>query len=54
MSIIKRALPDKIPIKVTEVMPRIKEGGAFVDGDGEVHGGENDKLKIPRLRNLYL
>jgi RNA12 protein/RNA recognition motif. (a.k.a. RRM, RBD, or RNP domain) len=30
MSIIKRALPDKIPIKVTEVMPRIKEGGAFV------------------------
>jgi hypothetical protein len=30
MSIIKRALPDKMPLKVTEVMPRIKEGGAFV------------------------
>jgi hypothetical protein len=30
MSIIKRALPDKMPLKVTEVMPRVKEGGAFV------------------------
>ena len=30
MSIIKRALPDEMPLKVTEVMPRIKEGGAFV------------------------
>jgi RNA12 protein/RNA recognition motif. (a.k.a. RRM, RBD, or RNP domain) len=30
MSIIKRALPDKMPLKVTEVMPRLKEGGAFV------------------------
>jgi hypothetical protein len=30
ISIIKRALPDKMPLKVTEVMPRIKEGGAFV------------------------
>ena len=26
----KRALPDKLPLKVTEVMPRMKEGGAFV------------------------
>lgn len=30
MSIIKRALPDKVPLKVTEVLPRVKEGGAFV------------------------
>ena len=30
MSIIKRALPNNMHLKVTEVMPRIKEGGAFV------------------------
>lgn len=30
LSTIKRALPEGLPIKVTEVMPRIKEGGAFV------------------------
>jgi len=30
MSIIKRALPDNFPVKVTEVLPRLKEGGAFV------------------------
>ena len=30
VSIIKRALPDKLPIKVTEVIPRFKEGGAYV------------------------
>ena len=30
LSIIKRALPDGFPVKVTEVMPRVKEGGAFV------------------------
>jgi len=30
MSIIKRALPDQFPLKVTEVLPRLREGGAFV------------------------
>ncbi|MCJ1387162.1 mitochondrial escape protein 2 [Xylographa bjoerkii] len=30
MSIIQRALPKDLPIKVTEVLPRLKEGGAFV------------------------
>ena len=42
MSIIKRALPDKMPVKVTEVMPRIKEGGAFVkfSHDGTVSTSE--------------
>jgi hypothetical protein len=30
MSIIKRALPENMPLKVTEVLPRIKEGGCFV------------------------
>ena len=30
MSVIKRALPPNMPLKVTEVMPRLREGGAFV------------------------
>ena len=30
MKIIQQALPKGLPIKVTEVMPRVKEGGAFV------------------------
>lgn len=30
MSIIKRALPESLPLHVTEVMPRVREGGAFV------------------------
>ncbi|KAI9734866.1 MAG: mitochondrial escape protein 2 [Cirrosporium novae-zelandiae] len=29
-SIVQRAIPPEIPLKVTEVMPRLKEGGAFV------------------------
>ena len=30
MSIIQRSLPKSLPIKVTEVLPRLKEGGAFI------------------------
>ena len=30
ISIVKRALPTDLPIKVTGVLPRLKEGGAFV------------------------
>ncbi|KAI9699385.1 MAG: mitochondrial escape protein 2 [Candelina mexicana] len=30
MSIIKRAIPSNLPLKITEVLPRSKEGGAFV------------------------
>lgn len=30
MSIVHRALPEHMPLKITEVLPRIKEGGAFV------------------------
>ena len=30
MSIIQRSLPKSLPIKVTEVVPRLKEGGAFI------------------------
>lgn len=30
MTVIHRALPDSLPIRVSEIIPRIKEGGAFV------------------------
>lgn len=30
MTLVKRAIPDSIPIKVTEILPRLKDGGAFV------------------------
>ena len=30
MSIVKRALPKDMPLQITEVMPRVKEGGVFV------------------------
>ncbi|KAI1151121.1 RNA12 protein [Nemania diffusa] len=29
-NMVKRALPNDIPIKVTEILPRLKDGGAFV------------------------
>ncbi|MCJ1433821.1 mitochondrial escape protein 2 [Xylographa pallens] len=37
LSIIQKALPKDLPIKVTEVLPRLKEGGAFVKFSHEPH-----------------
>ena len=30
MSLVKRAIPASVPMKVTEILPRLKDGGAFV------------------------
>lgn len=30
VSLVKRAIPESAPIKVTEILPRLKEGGAYV------------------------
>ena len=30
IALVKRAIPDDMPIKVTEILPRLKDGGAFV------------------------
>ncbi|KAJ4306638.1 mitochondrial escape protein 2 [Collariella sp. IMI 366227] len=30
INLVKRAIPDTVPIKVTEIIPRLKEGGAYV------------------------
>jgi RNA12 protein/RNA recognition motif. (a.k.a. RRM, RBD, or RNP domain) len=42
MTVINRALPESLPIKVTDMLPRVKEGGAFVkfSHDGTVSKGE--------------
>jgi RNA12 protein len=42
MTVINRALPESIPMQVIDIMPRVKEGGAFVkfSHDGTVSKGE--------------
>ena len=46
MSVVNRALPESLPIDVTEIMPRVKEGGAFVkfSHDGTVMKGELESI----------
>ncbi|KAK2071617.1 hypothetical protein P8C59_006025 [Phyllachora maydis] len=39
---VKRAIPDSVPIKVTEIMPRLREGGAFVKFRHDVHTSPRD------------
>lgn len=41
-TVINRALPESLPMKVTNILPRVKEGGAFVkfSYDGTVSKGE--------------
>lgn len=30
IAFVKRAIPEDMPVKVTEILPRLKDGGAFV------------------------
>jgi hypothetical protein len=30
LGLVKRAIPESVPIKVTEIIPRLREGGAYV------------------------
>lgn len=30
MGLVKRGIPDTVPIKITEILPRLKDGGAFI------------------------
>lgn len=30
LNLVKQGIPDSVPIKVTEILPRLKDGGAFV------------------------
>ena len=51
MSIIKQALPKDLPMKVTEVLPRLKEGGAFVKFS---HEPQIDVKEIEEMLRDYL
>ena len=60
ISIVKRALPEGIPIKVTGVLPRLKEGGAFVKFSHEpqvqvsdVEGTVRDYLKEQPIKPWF-
>ena len=44
-TIAERALPDTLPIRVTEIIPRVKEGGAFVKFS---HQSDQDVKDIER------
>lgn len=30
IGLVRRAIPERVPIKITEIFPRLKEGGAYV------------------------
>lgn len=51
ISVINRALPEFLPINVTEILPRIKEGGAFVKFS---HDGTVSKDEIENTLKKYL
>ena len=50
--LVKNAIPEDLPIKVTEIMPRLKDGGAFVkfrynaDLDPAEIEGTNNKTNV--------
>ena len=46
MRIVQRAIPKNLPVKVTEVLPRLKEGGAFVkiSHDFQIQAAEIEKI----------
>lgn len=56
MAMVKRAIPPNIPIKVTEILPRLKDGGAFVKfshPDG-ITSEEVESLIIGYLKENYI
>ena len=60
ISIVKRALPTDLPIKVTGVLPRLKEGGAFVKFSHEpqiqvaqIEGTVRDYLKEQPIKPWF-
>ncbi len=48
---IKRAIPTSLPTKVTEIVPRFKDGGAFVKLS---HSSEIDAVEIERALSSHL
>jgi len=60
MTLVKRAIPSEVPLKVTEILPRLKDGGAFVKfshADGitpkEIEGLIRGYLKEHRIKPWF-
>lgn len=54
LGLVKRAIPESAPIKVTEIIPRLKEGGAYVKftypanmSAAEIEGMQRPSLHSP-------
>lgn len=52
IGIVRKAIPKELPINVTEIIPRIKEGGAFVkfNHDGNIYPGNIEGTLTNYLR----
>ncbi|KAK2589446.1 mitochondrial escape protein 2 [Conoideocrella luteorostrata] len=52
IALVKRAIPDDMPLKVTEILPRLKDGGAFVkvQYDASISPKEIEKTLLGKLR----
>ncbi|KAL6824252.1 RNA12 domain-containing protein [Trichoderma sp. SZMC 28015] len=52
IQLVKRAIPENLPIKVTEILPRLKDGGAFVkfEYDASLNVTEIEAKLLKKLR----
>lgn len=52
IQLVKRAIPENLPIKVTEILPRLKDGGAFVkfEYDAGLNASEIEGERIANHR----
>lgn len=50
-SVIRRAFPETLPVKITEVLPRIREGGAYVKFS---HDAELDATELEGTLRKYM
>ncbi|PNP52970.1 hypothetical protein THARTR1_06485 [Trichoderma harzianum] len=52
IQLVKRAIPENLPIKVTEILPRLKDGGAFVkfEYDASLNATEIEAKLLKKLR----
>ncbi|KAI0137422.1 RNA12 protein-domain-containing protein [Xylariales sp. AK1849] len=60
INMVKRAIPDSIPVKVTEILPRLKDGGAFVKfsypaelSPKDIEGTVSKRLEDNPIRPFY-
>ncbi|OJJ44166.1 hypothetical protein ASPZODRAFT_161257 [Penicilliopsis zonata CBS 506.65] len=51
VSIIRRALPEKLPLEIKDIVPRVHEGGAFVKYS---HGAEVDSTQVEDAIRAHL